>query len=1151
MLYLDRRKETSTTSGSGSYLLNGASQGYKSFPSGQVYYCAATNTAYEVGIGTVSGGYLSRDSILDSTQNNEKLNWGVGTKTIFLTVPGYWYDRIASGNFEQLTPSGNLVPARNNAFDVGITSSRWRNGWFTGDMIVGGAVYSNGIINTGTISNNGNVYSTASGIFGKEVIASGRGSSSSPAFSVGPTSEKMGMWSPSSYYLEFGLNGNTHMQFDSAFGTNFPAGPVRVYSNLFLGLAGQRQAKFNVANARLQMLHSDTDTGSKYLDVQMNGSAVRLPFGVEVGGNSDLNGAAGGGQVHLTQHGNVVAFSSGIFGKDVIASGNIIANGNIYPGPYNANVHARQSNGQYIITASDVRLYNTAGNGFIDLYAYAGNFTDAVKVGNGYFTTPSLTFANDTNTGFYLYSADMMMAVAGGKFVAQYDYGAGTNNCTDTATYLRAYNFQANGNITANSSGIFGKSVIVSGDVSVLGSNGISIIGSNTYRLAIGGTAFWITNTTTGQIPFGVHVDNSVHIYNGGLFANGNTLINGSITSSGNVSLAANSIISWAGDGYLNQDGTKIWATGGTHTYYGTKGAGSHLFRAGDATTGTLVATIDVNGAVFNNGITSNTNALVSRNIVVNSSGIFGKDIVVSGDANLSNGTIVTTGSTVSVTRTTTFTAGLYMGTGYGIIANGGLAIRSPAYTLYSEGSGIFGRNIVVSGAIIGPSGGTTDVRFGTGGFRLIKDADSSVVLSHNGNDIINFTSYCIGNSRFQAPELYVGNSQSNNDTKLVQDSTETVGLWNANGTARRSLSLNNLTASGNLIASGSLTLGGPDTVFTRDGAGSVLLLNNGFTNSIFTAGSLISNAGAVDLKYSAGSSLYAASLRSSWQKVNRDWLLQWVNTTGDIFGGAVNVGIGQQNGIVEINTGTLGAFASFKCDNVTASGNANIGTNVIANSSGIFGKDVVASGNLYVGGTTAKISQAGGYLALEHTVGNGVALYSPGGVNALVLGGNGVAITGQLTTSNSGTFNNLRSNVSYGSMRHVDSPNENRLSFYNNSNTEQFWIQASTNVGTSTIGSWTTTLDFYANKYVFGVGNPSNVGLTVKGSAGQAGNLLETNVNGGANVFSVSPSGNVFASGNLVVYGSQVNFSGLPTTDPHDYGRLYRFGSGIFMSLG
>lgn len=89
----DRVKETTTTTSTGSYTLAGAVGGYQAFSvigNGNTTYYAVTNgTDWEVGIGTytLSGTVLSRDTILESSNSGNAVNWSAGVKEIFCTYP--------------------------------------------------------------------------------------------------------------------------------------------------------------------------------------------------------------------------------------------------------------------------------------------------------------------------------------------------------------------------------------------------------------------------------------------------------------------------------------------------------------------------------------------------------------------------------------------------------------------------------------------------------------------------------------------------------------------------------------------------------------------------------------------------------------------------------------------------------------------------------------------------------------------------------------------------------------------------------------------------------------------------------------------------------------------------------------------------------
>ena len=93
LVLADRVKETTTTTGTATYTLSGAETGFESFGAigdgNQTYYCCTDGTNFEVGIGTytASGTTLARTTILQSTNNDNAVDWGVGEKTIFCTQP--------------------------------------------------------------------------------------------------------------------------------------------------------------------------------------------------------------------------------------------------------------------------------------------------------------------------------------------------------------------------------------------------------------------------------------------------------------------------------------------------------------------------------------------------------------------------------------------------------------------------------------------------------------------------------------------------------------------------------------------------------------------------------------------------------------------------------------------------------------------------------------------------------------------------------------------------------------------------------------------------------------------------------------------------------------------------------------------------------
>jgi len=110
LVVADRVKETTTTTGTGTVTLLGASTGYQSFSAvgngNTTYYTIADQTGakWEVGIGTYtsSGTTLSRTTVLASSNSGSLVSFTAGTKDVFVTYPaGYsaYSDKPNDGSY--------------------------------------------------------------------------------------------------------------------------------------------------------------------------------------------------------------------------------------------------------------------------------------------------------------------------------------------------------------------------------------------------------------------------------------------------------------------------------------------------------------------------------------------------------------------------------------------------------------------------------------------------------------------------------------------------------------------------------------------------------------------------------------------------------------------------------------------------------------------------------------------------------------------------------------------------------------------------------------------------------------------------------------------------------------------------------------------
>ena len=132
----DRVKETTTTTGTGSFSLAGAVTGYDSFGqigSGNTTYYAVYldgGSEWEVGIGTYTApSTLSRDTILASSASGAKVTFSAGQKTIWCDYPaGKAVYLDASGSISQPIVnisgiSGAISTVDTITFDTGYTTT--------------------------------------------------------------------------------------------------------------------------------------------------------------------------------------------------------------------------------------------------------------------------------------------------------------------------------------------------------------------------------------------------------------------------------------------------------------------------------------------------------------------------------------------------------------------------------------------------------------------------------------------------------------------------------------------------------------------------------------------------------------------------------------------------------------------------------------------------------------------------------------------------------------------------------------------------------------------------------------------------------------------------------------------------------------------
>jgi len=284
LVYVDRVKESTTTTGTGTYTLAGAQTGFQAFSAvgdgNTCYYAITDGTNWEVGLGTytLSGTTLARTSVLASSNGGSAVNWSAGSKTIWLDLPALFFTGL-------VTSASAFSPTANDGKALGTTSLSWADLYLA----------SGGVLNW----NNGNYTLThSSGL----LTASGALSlGTSNAFTTGT--------------IELGAATDTTIS-RSAAGVIAVEG-VPIYSNI---PQNSRSAAYTtvLADAQKHIYHPSADTTARVWTIDSNAN-VPYPIGTAITFINDTS--AGVITIAITSDTLVLAGTGSTGSRTLAASG--------------------------------------------------------------------------------------------------------------------------------------------------------------------------------------------------------------------------------------------------------------------------------------------------------------------------------------------------------------------------------------------------------------------------------------------------------------------------------------------------------------------------------------------------------------------------------------------------------------------------------------------------------------------------------------------------------------------------------------------------------------------------------------------------------------------------------------------------------------
>jgi hypothetical protein len=388
----DRVRETSTSTGTGDIILNGAVQAFQDFSvigdGNTTYYTIvdATTGAFEVGIGTytLATTTLSRDTVLESSNAGAAVNFAANVKDVFVTYPA---ERAVYGDAGNVVSGYTISGGSINNTPIGATTPSTvasTNLSYTGTL-----TGSTGVINIGS----GQVYKDASGFVG---IGTSTNSGLGEKLQVSGSTVVTNLLS-STAFCGTVLKSSTTTGFGRyigaeadamTFGRYGVAENMRIDASGNVGIGTTDPSTYGVdgsenlvigqaaGNAGLTISSFNTSTGTIAFSDVVNGSVGRGYVTYNHSGDSMAFGTVGAERLRITSTGNVGIGRTAPVGK-LEVNGSIVSSiGDTTGFGFNrAGVYRRALS---LDGVDDLRLFNELNN---DLLLGTNN-TERLRINN-------------------------------------------------------------------------------------------------------------------------------------------------------------------------------------------------------------------------------------------------------------------------------------------------------------------------------------------------------------------------------------------------------------------------------------------------------------------------------------------------------------------------------------------------------------------------------------------------------------------------------------------------------------------------------------------------------------------------------------------------------------------------------------------------